>query len=122
MLAASAFVVLAAEPLYVVALRAESNEVVLGPEAELLGTGADVRAVNWVSRGPIDAPIDAQVKVRYSHEAAPARIEPAPLPDDPGAVRVRFEQPVRAITPGQSAVFYDGEEVVGGGWISKLPD
>jgi len=109
----------ATEPLYVVELRPERNEVVLGPEAALYQPGADVRRVNWVSRDPITAPIDADVKVRYAHEGTPARIEPAPLPDDPTAVRVRFAEPVRAVTPGQAAVFYAGDVLLGGGWIES---
>jgi tRNA-specific 2-thiouridylase len=61
----------------------------------------------------LDEPIEAMVKIRYRHEPAPARIEPA----GEASVRVRFHAPQRAISPGQAAVFYRGEEVLGGGWI-----
>ncbi len=104
-------------PLYVVELRPERNQVVLGPEAELYAAGADVRRVNWVSREPVAAPIAADVKVRYAHEGTRARLVPAPRADDATAVRVEFAEPVRAVTPGQAAVFYDGDVLLGGGWI-----
>jgi tRNA-specific 2-thiouridylase len=110
----------APEPLYVVALRPETNAVVLGPEAALYRTGAHVTRVNWVSRAPLEpaaAPLEAQVKVRYAHEGAAASIVPAPRPDDPTAVRVEFAAPVRAVAPGQAAVFYAGDVLLGGGWI-----
>jgi tRNA-uridine 2-sulfurtransferase len=106
-----------AGPLYVVALRPGRNEVVLGPESELYSPGAEVRRVNWVSREAIAVPIEADVKVRYAHEGTRASIEPAPLDGDPTAVRVRFAEPVRAVTPGQAAVFYAGDVLLGGGWI-----
>ena len=111
----------APQPLYVVALRPEANEVVLGPEQALDRTEAEVRQVNWVSVPPPAGPIDALVKVRYAHEAAPARILPAPTAQDPTAVRVVFAAPVRAVTPGQAAVFYADDVLLGGGWIEAAP-
>ncbi|HEX7928835.1 MAG TPA: aminomethyltransferase beta-barrel domain-containing protein, partial [bacterium] len=59
------------------------------------------------------APIDAVVKIRYAHEGTPACITPT----GPGTVSIAFAAPVRAITPGQAAVFYDGDVLLGGGWI-----
>ena len=109
-------------PLYVVALRPERNQVVLGAETELYAGGADVRRVNWVSRDPIAAPIAADVKVRYAHEGTRARLVPAPRPDDATALRVEFAGPVRAVTPGQAAVFYEGDVLLGGGWIAAALD
>ena len=107
----------APEPLYVVALRPQGNEVVLGPEAELFGTGMVVGGANWVSCPPITGPIEAEVKIRYSHEGTRARIVPEKQPGGEDTLRVEFETPVRAIAPGQAAVFYQDDVVLGGGWI-----
>ena len=107
----------APEPLYVVALRPQSNEVVLGAEPELFSRGMRVGGANWVSRPPITAPIEAEVKIRYSHQGARARIVPEKQPGGEDTLRVEFETPVRAIAPGQAAVFYQGDVLLGGGWI-----
>ena len=69
--------------------------------------------VNWISFDGPNEPVRADVRVRYRHTAAPATI--TPLPD--ARARVVFDEPQRAITPGQATVFYRGDEVVGGGWI-----
>jgi tRNA-specific 2-thiouridylase len=103
----------AEQPLYVIALRPERNEVVLGAAAELYGDTVRVSGVNWVSRPDARAPLDGVVKIRYAHEGTPARITPTA----PGEVRVDFQAPVRALAPGQAAVFYDGDVLLGGGWI-----
>ena len=103
----------ASEPRYVVALKPESNQVVLGPEEALYSSRHIVREVNWVSWDPIEQPARLQVQVRYAHQAAPATVRP--LGQD--RVAVEFEQPVKAITPGQAAVFYEGDLLVGGGWL-----
>jgi tRNA-specific 2-thiouridylase len=99
----------------VVALRQATNEVVLGDEADLLGSEAVVGGVNWVSCARPDEPRAATVKVRYAHAGTPARL--VPLGGD--RVRVEFAGPVRAITPGQAAAFYDGDVLLGGGWIER---
>jgi tRNA-specific 2-thiouridylase len=103
----------AEQPLYVVALRSDRNEVVLGSADDLLGSAARISGVNWVSRPDATAPIEATVKIRYAHEGTPAVITPTGA----GEVRVDFKEPVRALTPGQAAVFYDGDVLLGGGWI-----
>lgn len=108
------------QPRYVVALLPESNRIVLGGEEELYASSMDVSRVNWVSRAPLTAPIEANVKVRYAHAGTRARIIPQADPPDTSAVRVEFAEPVRAITPGQAAVFYDGDVLLGGGWIEPL--
>ena len=102
------------QPLYVLQIDPDSRRVTVGEEKELWRDRLEVRDVNWISWPALDEPIEAAVKIRYRHEPAPARIEPAGA----DSVRVRFEAPQRAITPGQAAVFYRGDEVLGGGWIS----
>jgi len=104
-----------AEPWYVVAIRPESHQVVLGTEDELLGATLRVSGVNWVSCEPPAGAMDALVKVRYAHAGTPARVTPT----GPGKARVDFAAPVRAIAPGQAAVFYSGDVMLGGGWIES---
>jgi tRNA-specific 2-thiouridylase len=100
-------------PLYVIALESATNRVVLGAAEHLDSQTMELSGVNWVSCPPPDAPLTAQVKVRYAHAGTEARL----VPLAPGRVRVDFAQPVRAITPGQAAVFYQGDVMLGGGWI-----
>jgi tRNA-specific 2-thiouridylase len=102
-------------PLYVVRVEAERERVVVGHEEELLSSEFDAAGVNWVAFDEPLEPVRADVRVRYRHRESPARITPLGA----GRVRVRFDEPQRAITPGQATVFYRGEEVVGGGWIVK---
>jgi tRNA-uridine 2-sulfurtransferase len=70
--------------------------------------------MNWISINPIQAPIRAQVKIRNRHIAADATVSPTA---DPARIEVRFDEPQRAVTPGQAAVLYNGDLVLGGGWI-----
>lgn len=104
----------APEPLYVIATEPISQRVIVGSNAELLRAALYAHQVNWVSIGPLSAPRRAEVKIRNKHEAAPASLLPTA---DPLRVQVRFDEPQRAVTPGQAAVFYDGDTVLGGGWI-----
>jgi len=102
-------------PLYVIQIDAEENRVVVGEDNELLGREFTAAGVNWIAfESPREA-VRAEVRVRYRHQPATAKIEPL------GAARVRvlFDEPQRAITPGQATVFYRGDEVLGGGWIVK---
>jgi tRNA-uridine 2-sulfurtransferase len=69
--------------------------------------------VNWVSCEKPSAPVRALVKIRHKHEASPASVEALAA----NRARITFDSPQRAITPGQAAVFYDGDAVLGGGWI-----
>lgn len=102
-------------PLYVISLSADTNRVVVGPQEELLSTEFTAAGVNWVAFAkPVD-PVRADVRVRYRHTAAPATISPL----ENNRVRVVFDEPQRAITPGQATVFYQEDEVVGGGWIVR---
>lgn len=106
----------APEPLYVIATDPQRQRVTVGSNASLLRPSCLVNDVNWVS---IAAPapgaqIRAQVKIRNKHTPAPATFETA---GGPARVRLEFDEPQRAVTPGQAAVFYDGDLVLGGGWI-----
>jgi tRNA-specific 2-thiouridylase len=105
--------VAAGERRYVVGLDAPRNRVIVGREDELDAAAAEVESVSWVAGRAPDAPRSATVRIRHRHEGVPATL--VPLPD--GGVHARFERPTRAVSPGQAAVFYDGEEVLGGGWI-----
>ena len=100
-------------PLYVLEIDAANNRVIVGDNESLFKSEMTVENVNWVAIEQPSAAFDAEVKIRYQHQASPARLEP--LTD--GTVRVSFNQAQRAITPGQSAVFYDGDIVLGGGVI-----
>jgi tRNA-specific 2-thiouridylase len=90
------------------------NRVVVGGLEELFCTGAEIEGVSWVSGRPPPSPARALVQVRYRHAGAPARLEIHPN----GELRAHFDEPVRAVAPGQAAVFYDGDAVLGGGWIA----
>ena len=105
--------VTAAEPLYVTGIDAARNLVVVGSESELYRPTVTVREVNWVSCDPPAAPVPAGVKIRYRAVPAPAVVTPGPR----DRVTVRFEEGQRAVAPGQSAVFYRGDVVLGGGVI-----
>jgi tRNA-specific 2-thiouridylase len=102
------------EPLYVIATEPETHRVIIGRNDDLLRSTLDAREVNWIAVAPPDEPIRAEVKIRNKHVAAPATIYPGA---DPTRVHVRFDERQRAITPGQAAVFYSGDLVLGGGWI-----
>ena len=88
--------------------------MVVGDDSELRRESCDVRDVNWIAWERPAGPVEAMVRIRYRHEPAAAVIEP----QGATAARVRFRTPQRAITPGQAAVFYSGDVVLGGGWIS----
>lgn len=107
----------AAEPLYVLSIDPERNRVCVGPERALGAREAFLEGVHWIGGAVPDGEVRAAVRVRHRHAPAPAAI--APLPD--ARARVRFDAPVRAVTPGQAAVFYRGDEVLGGGWIARGP-
>lgn len=102
------------EPMFVVALRPEDRAVVIGPREELLGRGLVARGVNWLVPSP-PVPGDA-VLVRVRHRAPP--VPGTVLRADGDTVEVALDEPVAAITPGQSVVLYDGETVLGGGVIA----
>jgi tRNA-specific 2-thiouridylase len=101
-----------AHPMYVIAIRPEQRAVVIGTRDELLGSGIIAREVNWLTDAPS---IGDQVSVRIRHRAPLARAEIVRLNGQ--EIELALDEPVSAITPGQSAVFYDGERVLGGGFI-----
>jgi tRNA-specific 2-thiouridylase len=103
----------AGKPLYVLSIDPERNRVVVGDDDVLRKRICEVEGVNWVSIETAAAPFHAFVKIRHKHEPTPAQIEPL----DETHARITFKSPQRAITPGQAAVFYDGDRVLAGGWI-----
>jgi tRNA-specific 2-thiouridylase len=103
----------AGKPLYVLSIDPEKNRVVVGDDESLRTASFEVTGTNWVSIAAPNSPRRATVKIRHKHEPSSATIEP--LSDD--TTRITFDVPQRAVTPGQAAVFYHGDVVLGGGWI-----
>jgi len=103
----------AGQRLYVVRVDPASNRVVLGTHAELHTSGMVVSDLNFTSGEELRAPLAVRVKIRYRSSFVPAVMEPLTA----HKVRVSFESPVPGVCPGQAAVFYDGDVVVGGGVI-----
>src|SRR5581483_4635148 len=117
-------------PLYVIQIDPASHRVTVGADEDLATRTLRANRVNWISIPALTAPMRVKIKIRHRHEPAWATLAPAPAENagapcpshlgtwDPNAeVVATFDEPQRAVTPGQSAVFYDGDEVVGGGWI-----
>jgi tRNA-specific 2-thiouridylase len=100
-------------PLYVLQIHPESRRVTVGADAELATRTLRAGRLNWISIPRLSGPMRVKAKIRHRHEPAWATLEPAGSDE----VVASFDEPQRAVTPGQSAVFYDGDEVVGGGWI-----
>lgn len=100
-------------PFYVLQIDAASRQVTVGGEAELNRPSLLVHRLNWISIAELTEPRRAEVRIRHSQQPTPATLEPA----GEDRVRVTFDEPQRAVTPGHSAVFYAGDEVLGGGWI-----
>jgi tRNA-specific 2-thiouridylase len=103
------------EPLYVIATDPASQRVTVGGGAALYRRELTAGQVNWIAFPALTGPARAEVKIRNKHEAAPATI--FPLGEGGERVQVRFDTPQRAVTPGQAAVFYQGDLMLGGGWI-----
>lgn len=103
----------APDPLYVIQIDAAHNRVVVGSRDDLLRSDMTVVRPNWIAIETLDGPLDVTVKIRSRSDEAAAVISPG----NNGSVNVRFSEPQRAVTPGQAAVFYDGDVVLGGGWI-----
>ncbi len=106
-------------PLYVLSIDAESRAVTVGEDAALYTRELVAERMNWISVAGLTRALGSRLrveaKIRHRHEPAPATL----LPEGGDRVRAVFDEPQRAVTPGQSAVFYQGDEVVGGGWIAN---
>jgi tRNA-uridine 2-sulfurtransferase len=100
-------------PLYVLQIDPESHNVTVGSDEQLLTRELYADRLNWIATDEPTGPVRVQIKIRHRHEPAAATLEVSG-----GRVRAVFDEPQRAITPGQAAVFYDGDDVVGGGWIA----
>ncbi|MBP3916111.1 aminomethyltransferase beta-barrel domain-containing protein, partial [Clostridium sp.] len=103
-------------PVFVTDINPRTNEVVLGPEEDIFKTDLVAKDVNFIPFDKLEEPITVEAKVRYSGRPAEAVI--SPLRD--GKVKVSFKEKQRAITKGQSVVFYQGNKVVGGGIIAGI--
>jgi tRNA-specific 2-thiouridylase len=104
----------AAEPYYVVRLDPRRNRLIVGAKKDLLSSECRVVDINWIGEEP-SAPMDIYTRVRYRSEEVASTV----LPQDKQAAIIRFKNPQPAVTPGQGAVFYRGDEVLGGGWIEE---
>jgi len=105
----------AASPFYVLGIDANTHNVTVGSDEDLFVRTATIDRLNWISIAALEAPLRVEAKIRHRHEPAPATISP----NEDGTITLTFDEPQRAVTPGQSAVFYQEDEVVGGGWISS---
>ena len=101
--------------MYVTAIDSRTNTLTIGPDKELYHRSLLAGQINWIGFNGIDGPVRIQAKVRYKDEAAAATIYPA----GDNKIRLIFEEPKRAVTPGQSVVFYDNDDVAGGGVIEE---
>lgn len=103
-----------ANPLYVLQIHPESHAVTVGAEADLMSHEVRVDRLNWISIAELMGPLRVMAKVRHRHEPQPATLYPG---EEAGTARAVFDEAQRAITPGQAAIFYQEDEVLGGGWI-----
>jgi tRNA-specific 2-thiouridylase len=100
-------------PLYVIQIDNASHRVTVGSDIEAVAKTVRAQRVNWIAIPALEGEMRVSVKIRHRHEPAPATLRKTVA----GEVEATFDEPQRAVTPGQAAVFYDGDEVVGGGWI-----
>ncbi|MBW2513631.1 MAG: tRNA 2-thiouridine(34) synthase MnmA, partial [Deltaproteobacteria bacterium] len=101
------------EPYYVIRIDAEQNRLVVGSKQDVFSNSGYVKNIQWIHEPPLQ-PIRVMTRIRYRHEAAASRLTPL----DEQSAHICFETPQSAITPGQAAVFYDKDELLGGGWIT----
>ncbi|MEL6166340.1 MAG: tRNA methyl transferase PRC-barrel domain-containing protein, partial [Cyanobacteria bacterium J06628_3] len=106
----------APNPLYVIGLDAGANRVIVGDRTTATNPECNVARVNWVSIAEPSSPIRAEVQIRYRSQPVPVTV----IPLEDSRVRIVFDEPQFSITPGQAAVWYDGEKVLGGGIIERF--
>jgi tRNA-specific 2-thiouridylase len=101
----------------VISIDQPKNRVVVGPQEDLLRKEFTAAGVNWIAPEEVRTAklVRAEVRIRHRHQESPATITPLPS----NHARIVFDEPQRAITPGQATIFYRGDEVLGGGWITK---
>jgi tRNA-specific 2-thiouridylase len=104
------------EPLYVTGIDRKANRVIVGTKKDVLKKSFMVQDINWIAIEGLRAPMRIKAKIRYNHEEASALITPAAA----NSIKVDFDTPQEAPTPGQAAVFYNKDIVVGGGWIKEV--
>jgi tRNA-specific 2-thiouridylase len=106
------------DPLYVLKIHPDSHRVEVGPDTDLYSRTLRANRLNWVSIAAPSEPIRVSIKIRHRHEPSPATLRVIdPQNGEQATIEATFDEPQRAITPGQSAVFYQDDEVAGGGWI-----
>jgi tRNA-uridine 2-sulfurtransferase len=103
----------AAEPMYVLELRPADQTIVVGPRPDLERADLMASGVNWIAGTPPSGSLRVAAQIRHRHQPAPATVNAV----EDGRASVQFDSAVMAVTPGQAVVFYDGEVVLGGGWI-----
>lgn len=103
-------------PLYVVRLDVETNTLVVGPDEEVFSAGLEASDPNWIALAELIGEVRAEVKIRYGAAPVPASVTPGPR----GSVQIRFNQPQRAVSPGQAVVLYHGDLVLGGATIDYV--
>jgi len=103
------------QPMFVTEIRKDTNEVVLGLDRDLYRDGMVVSKLNLQKYDRLNAPLETTTKVRYKHDGTPAMVTQTAH----DRIEVNFHEGVSAIAPGQAAVFYEGDDVIGGGWIMK---
>jgi tRNA-specific 2-thiouridylase len=104
----------AAEPYYVIRLDIKRNRLVVGNKKDLFSSKCKVVEINWIGAAP-ESPLELHTRIRYRSQEVAATV----IPGDRNTAVVRFKEPQAAITPGQGAVFYRGDEILGGGWIEE---
>lgn len=103
------------EPVYVIELDVENNRVIVGDGSGLERDEFAAGHCNWIPFDKLTEPVEVTARIRYNHPGTAATVTPG----ENGSVKVKLHSPQRAITPGQAAVFYQDDLVVGGGWIAR---
>jgi len=106
-------------PLYVLELRKDSNSLILGYREDTFSGSLEASELNWIAGEAPAMPCEVEVKIRSNHRRTRGRIRPVVTGSGQDGVKVEFDRPQSAVTPGQAAVFYLGDRVLGGGWIER---